>query len=315
MKIILTGATGFVGGHILEKLSDWKVLTIGRSCPRKGVTSDFYKAEIGRGVNFRTAFSEGDVVIHCAARAHIMRDVVENPLEVYREVNTQGTLELASQAASSGVKRFIFVSTIKVNGEKTELGMPFTSEDVVMPAEPYAISKYEAEVGLKQIAESSGMEVVVIRPPLVYGPGVGANFAAMLNVVSKGVPLPFGCVHKNKRSMVFIYNLVDLIVTCIDHPKAGNQIFLVSDGEDLSTRETVRSLACAFGRRLLMFPIPVFLFRFAGRLLGKGDVVGRVVDSLQVDIGKTRECLGWTPPYSIDVGFKKTVTDFCVRKG
>ncbi|MGS2722700.1 UDP-glucose 4-epimerase family protein [Porticoccus sp. GXU_MW_L64] len=312
MKIILTGATGFVGRHILSKLNEYDLLAIGRkSTGLSGVT--FYEANIDSETNYLSVLSKGDIVIHCAARAHIMSDDASDPLKAYRETNTFGTLNLAMQAAKAGVKRFIFISTIKVNGEYTNPGEQFSSGDLCSPADPYAISKHEAEIGLHEISKESGMEVVIIRSPLVYGPGVGANFLALLRLSHKRVPLPFGCIN-NKRSMVFVDNLVDLVVTCIDHPKAANQTLLVSDDEDISIKAVIRRLAKAFNRSAWIIPVPVFILKVMGLIFGKKDVVGRIVDSLQVDIEVTKNILTWKPPYTVDDGFKKTVTDYLLEK-
>ncbi len=241
---------------------------------------------------------------------HVMNDSSSNPLEDFREVNTHGTLNLAQQAADAGVKRFIFISSIKVNGESTELGLPFKSDDHFIPTDPYGLSKYEAEVGLRKIAEKTGMEVVIIRPPLVYGPGVKANFAAMMKWVNKGLPLPFGGIKNNKRSLVSVDNLVDLIITCIDHPKAVNQTFLVSDDEDLSTSQLLSNMASALNVPNRLLPIPASWLSLVAKLLGKPAIAQRLCGSLQVDISKTKKLLNWRPPYSTAECMKKTADVF-----
>jgi nucleoside-diphosphate-sugar epimerase len=216
------------------------------------------------------------------------------------------TLHLARQAAQAGVKRFIFVSSIKVNGELTRQGRPFTECDPPDPQDPYGISKIEAEQGLRQVAADTGMEVVIIRPPLVYGPGVKANFAALMRAVKKGMPLPLGAIH-NQRSLVALDNLVDFIVTCITHPKAGNQTFLISDGQDLSTAELVRGLAEAAGTSARLLPVPVWGLEWAGRLVGKGEAVQRLCGNLQIDSSKARTLLGWKPKVSVTEGLRRAV--------
>ena len=241
---------------------------------------------------------------HRAARVHVMTEKAANPLEEFRRVNVQGTLNLAQQAAAAGVARFVVVSSIKVNGEETFKGVPFFAGDVAAPADPYGISKLEAELGLYEIAAQTGMEIVVIRPPLVYGPGVRANFAAMMRWLQKGVPLPLGAIH-NQRSLVALDNLVDLIVTCTTHPAAANQTFLVSDGEDVSTSELLRRMGNVMGCPARLVPVPASLLKLAAAMVGKGDVAQRLCGSLQVDIKKTRQLLDWNPPLSLDEGLRR----------
>ncbi|YCO05585.1 UDP-glucose 4-epimerase family protein [Vibrio sp. VNB-15] len=314
-KILITGASGFVGKRIVDSLcrKQYDVLSIVRSpntkdknvqvIPDFSATTDFEKVLTGR-----------DCVIHCAARVHTMRDKVESPLALYREVNTAGTINLAKQAIAAGVKKFIFISSIKVNGESSQLGKPFTSKDAHSAQDDYGLSKSEAESQLLDLAKGSGMDVVIIRPTLVYGPGAKANFASLMNLVSKGIPLPFGCIKNNKRSLVSVDNLVDLIVTCIDHPNAANQVFLVSDDYDLSTSQMVREMACALGRPTWQLPVPVWCYKLAGKVFNKSDVVNRLTGSLQVDISHTKETLGWVPPQSLQEGFKKTAEAFLQSK-
>jgi nucleoside-diphosphate-sugar epimerase len=227
-----------------------------------------------------------------------------DPLMAFRAVNVEGTLNLARQAAAVGVQRFVFISSVKVNGESTEPGQAFTEADTPNPQDAYGLSKHEAEQGLRHIAAETGMEVVIIRPPLVYGPGVKANFAALMRAVQRGWPLPLGAVH-NQRSLVALDNLVDFIVTCITHPQAANQTFLVSDGQDLSTTELVRGMARAAGVPARLLPVPVWALQAGATLLGKGDAVQRLCGNLQVDISKARSLLGWVPPISSDVGLRR----------
>ncbi len=313
MEIVLTGMSGFVGQALLPRLlnKENNIRAAVRSLNKAldGQISQFSIDNICKNQNWKNIVTGADIVIHCAARVHIMDDSASNPLDEFREVNTYGTLNLAQQAADAGVKRFIFISSIKVNGESTVLGFPFKPDDTFIPTDPYGLSKYQAEIGLHKIAKETGMEVVVIRPTLVYGPDVKANFASLLNLVSKGLPLPFGCITTNKRSLVSTTNLADLIMTCIDHPKAANQVFLVSDDNDISTSSMVKEMSNALGKPNRMLPVPLWCFSVA-RLFNKQVVVSRLLGSLQVDISHTKETLGWAPPQTIKQGFKETAVSF-----
>jgi nucleoside-diphosphate-sugar epimerase len=253
-----------------------------------------------------TVLGKADVLVHLAARVHVMRDTAVDALAAFRAVNVQGTLNLARQASASGVKRFVFISSVKVNGEATHKGRPFTAEDLAAPQDAYGISKMEAEQGLRQIAAETGLEVVIIRPTLVYGPGVKANFAALMRAVQRGYPLPLGAVH-NQRSLVALDNLVDFIITCITHPQAANQSFLVSDGQDLATTELVRGMAQAAGVPARLLPVPVWALQAGASLLGKGDVVQRLCGNLQIDASKARSVLGWVPPVSVEEGLRRAM--------
>jgi UDP-glucose 4-epimerase len=308
--ILLTGGTGFVGRTLFDALKNKNVRCLGRQKPSKIASTSFYQSEINASTDFAVALQDTNVLIHCAARVHIMDDSAVNPLEEFREVNTYGTLNLAQQAADAGVKRFIFISSIKVNGESTEPDFPFRPDEQFVPTDPYGLSKYEAEVGLREIAAKTGMEVVIIRPPLVYGPGVKANFAVMMKWVNKGVPLPLGGIKGNKRSLVSVDNLVDLIVTCIDHPNAANQTFMVSDDDDVSTSQLLANMATALGVPNRLLPIPSAWFTLAAKLMGKPAIAQRLCGSLQVDISKTKELLNWLPPYSSAESMKKTAGAF-----
>lgn len=248
-----------------------------------------------------------EAIIHTAARVHVMKDRSSDPLEAFRIVNVDGTLRLARQAAAAGVRRFVFMSSVKVNGEATHQGRPFTAEGEPAPEDAYGISKAEAEAGLKAISAETGMEFVIIRPPLVYGPGVKGNFAAMTRAVKRGLPLPFGAVTDNRRSLVGLDNLVDLIVTCIDHPAAANRTFMVSDGEDLSTADLLRRLGAAMGKPAHLLNIPPALLGAATAMIGKGAVAQRLLGNLQVDISDTCRTLGWKPPVSVDEGLRRAV--------
>ena len=312
--ILITGSNGFLASHLIKRLEGQALILLDRS--QSGILTQhrFEKGEINASSDYSSALVGCESVIHCAARVHIMDDESPNPLDDYRKVNTAGTLNLARQAVEAGVKRFIFISSIKVNGEATELGKPFKSTDNRAPEDFYGQSKSEAEEQLLQLAEETGLEVVIIRPTLVYGAGVKANFALLLNLVSKGLPLPFGCIKKNQRSLVSVYNLVDLIVTCIKHPKAANQVFLVSDDNDVSTAAMVKEMSKALGKPSRMLPIPLWCYHLAGKVLGKQDVINRLLGSLQVNITHTKETLDWAPPQSLADGFKETADAFLQDK-
>ncbi|PMG75192.1 UDP-glucose 4-epimerase [Vibrio breoganii] len=312
-KTLVTGYSGFVGGHLLSAFGSFgNVNLLGRATPPK--CHRYLKANIDAHSDYSLVLQNVGAVVHIAARVHVMNDSVSNPLEEYREVNTRGTVNLARQAAKAGVKRFVFVSSIKVNGEGTSQDKPFTSADAHAPKDDYGLSKAEAEQQLFNLGKETGMDIVVIRPTLVYGPGVKANFASLMNIVSKGVPLPFGCIKDNRRSLVSVTNLVDLIVTCIDHPKAANQTFLVSDDHDVSTSEMVLQMAKALDKPQWQLPVPKWCYNLAGQLFGKQDVVDRLLGSLQVDITHTKETLNWTPPQSLEEGFKETAQAFLDSK-
>ena len=290
LSLLVTGGTGFVGQALVKRLDDQPVRLATRAD-----TATWHKVLVGI-----------TTVVHLAARVHVMHDTESDPLTAFRAVNVEGTLNLARQAVAAGVKRFVFVSSVKVNGESTIPGQPFTADDAPAPLDAYGISKMEAEQGLRAIALETGMEVVIIRPPLVYGPGVKANFAALMRAVQRGWPLPLGAVH-NQRSLVALDNLVDFIVPCINHPQAANQTFLVSDGEDLSTTELVRGMAQAAGVPARLLPVPVCALQAGASLLGKGDAVQRLCGNLQVDISKARDLLGWVPPVSVEEGLRRAM--------
>ncbi|MEZ8100521.1 UDP-glucose 4-epimerase family protein [Vibrio bivalvicida] len=303
MKVVITGATGFIGKYLLQSLPDkYLPVILGRSKPA-GFQGKYYKYDLHDEVIPTSAFVNAEVVIHTAARVHVMNDSSEFKYSLYKEANVDSTIRLAEHAFKNGVKRFIFISSIKVNGESTLPNKPFSVSSTRLPQDDYGRSKSEAEVELLKLADSTGLEVVIIRPTLVYGPGVKANFAAMLKLVKKGVPLPFGGIKHNKRSFVSVRNLVDLISTCIDHPNAVNQVFLVSDGKDLSTSEMVRLMGISTGKQGWQVPVPVWCFTLAGKIFGKSDIVNRLVGSLHVDISETINRLNWTPPQSIEEGF------------
>ncbi|WP_312358442.1 UDP-glucose 4-epimerase family protein [Stutzerimonas balearica] len=304
-KVMLTGANGFVGSALITGLasrSDIHVVSVVRNGE---VGADrIAVGDIDGSTDFTKALVEVDVVIHTAARAHIMRDEVSDPLAEYRKVNVEGTLNLARQAVAAGVRRFVFLSSIKVNGEATAMGKPFQASDEPAPEDAYGVSKLEAEQGLMNLVAETDMEVVIIRPTLVYGPGVKGNFASMVKLVDKGVPLPLGAIH-NKRSLVGIHNLIDLIIRCIDHPAAANQVLLASDGEDLSTTQLLRRVGRALGKAPRLIPVPPGLLQVGATLLGKKAMAQRLLGSLQVDISETRKLLDWKPPYTVEEGLKR----------
>ena len=290
LSMLITGGTGFVGKALVKRLSALPVRLATRAD-----SAGWEKVLVG--IN---------TVVHLAARVHVMQDTEADPLTSFRAVNVDGTLNLACQAAAAGVNRFVFISSVKVNGEFTPFGSAFTEADAPNPQDAYGQSEHEAEQGLRQLSVDTGMEVVIIRPPLVYGPGVKANFAALMRVVQRGWPLPLGAVH-NQRSLVALDNLVDFIITCITHPQAANQAFLVSDGQDLSTTELVRGMAQAAGVPARLLPVPVWALQAGASLLGMGDAVQRLCGNLQVDTSKARSLLGWVPPVSVEEGLRRAM--------
>lgn len=314
MRVLLTGASGFVGRAVQAVLLVDRAHVL-RSALRQLPTEQPVDLHVcaaptlGADADWRQALSEIEVVIHCAARVHVMSEDAVDPLKEFRRVNVEGTLCLARQAVEAGARRFIFVSSIKVNGESTLLGRPFCAESKPEPMDPYGISKLEAEEGLRELARETGLEVVIIRPPLVYGPGVKANFLSMMRWLSKGVPLPLGAI-SNRRSLVALDNLVDLIAICIEHPAAANQTFLVSDGEDLSTSQLLRRMALALGKPAHLLPVPARLLESGAGLLGQKNLAQRLCGSLQVDISKTQNLLNWSPPVGVDEALRRTAESF-----
>ncbi len=302
---MVTGATGFVGSRFCEYAEN-----SGRSVRRALRNPDqgpgVAVGEIGPETDWSKALKDIDAVVHLAARVHVMEEKAADPLAEFRHVNVDGTVNLARQAARAGVRRFIFISSVKVNGESTLPGRPFTQNDHPAPGDPYAVSKYEAEKGLKQVADETDLETVIIRPPLVYGPGVRANFLRMIRAVQKGLPLPLAAV-RNKRSLAAAGNLADLLLTCIDHTKAAGQTFMVSDGHDLSTPELIRKISEAMGKSPRLLPVPPTMLRLGGMLAGKKKEIDRLIGSLQVDIGHTCKTLNWLPPVSADEAIRETV--------
>ncbi|HDS0916917.1 TPA: SDR family oxidoreductase [Pseudomonas putida] len=309
-RILVTGSTGFVGGALLSGLMEagrFDVVAQYRDQP--GAISPLIDAvrvpSINGETDWKAALERVDVVVHCAARVHVMNETTSDPLAAFRRVNVEGTLALARQAASAGVRRFIYLSSIKVNGEETNKG-PFNAQDKCSPTDPYGISKWEAEQGLLALAAENAMDVVIVRPPLIYGPGVKANFLRMIKWMDRGIPLPLATVH-NSRSLVGLTNLVAFLIHCIEHPDAGNQIFLVSDGQDLSTPALLSKVAGALGKTPRLLPFPVSLLTGLAALVGKKAELSRLCGSLTIDIEKNRRLLGWQPQSSVSDELKRTV--------
>jgi nucleoside-diphosphate-sugar epimerase len=310
--ILVTGATGFIGNALVKKLVNDRqfngvvvaVRRMNASWPN-GVRP-IQVGDLLSTTDWGKALEGVDAVVHCAGCVHVMRSNTTDTLQAYQEANVDGTIKLALQAAQAGVRRFVFVSSIKVNGDATASGCPFRADDRPSPMDPYGLSKMMAEEELRKFEVQTGMEVVIVRPPLVYGPGVKANFATMMRWVARGIPLPLGGIH-NVRSMVALDNLVDLLIVCLKHPAAAKQTFLVSDGEDLSTTELFLRIAQAMKKNSFLWPVPAFALEFGAALLGKREVAKRLCSSLQVDIEKTRRLLGWNPPVKLDEGLKKAV--------
>jgi UDP-glucose 4-epimerase len=310
MNILITGANGFVGRTLCTELlrcghSVRGALRQSNSGPAltEGVET-VVVGTINATTDWKTALVDCGVVVHLAARVHVMNDKANDPLAEFREVNTEGALNLARQAAQAGLKRFIFISTIKVNGEGRDT--PYRETDAPAPEDAYAISKWEAEQGLRQIALETGLEVVILRPPLVYGPGVKANFQRLIHIVEKGWPLPLGAI-RNRRSLLYLGNFVDAIRLCVEHPAAAGQTFLLDDGQAVSTPELIRAVARALGRTARLLAVPVWMLEAAGTLLGKRAAMARLTGSLFVDGSAIRSRLGWAPPFTLEQGLASTV--------
>jgi nucleoside-diphosphate-sugar epimerase len=307
MKILITGANGFVGKLLISDLLKRQCNVVGALRSQGDVHTDVKTVAIGdinAATDWSVALDAINTIVHLAARVHVMNDAASDPLAEFRRVNVDGTLNLGRQAVKAGVKRFIFVSSIKVNGELTQVNKPFTASDIPCPQDAYGISKYEAEQGLLKLASETGLEVVIIRPPLIYGGGVKANFASMMKAVKSGFPLPLGNIN-NKRSFVYIGNLISLILKCIDHPAAINQVFLVSDGHDLSTTGLLKVCAQSLGAKLRLLPVPQRFLEVAAKILSKENLAQRLCGNLQVDITKTRQLLDWEPQFTVDEGLKE----------
>jgi UDP-glucose 4-epimerase len=315
--ILVTGANGFVGRQVVASASERGIAV--RGAVRRAVEIRVPEAEYMVGAELESTISwmpylRGvETVIHTAARVHVMNETANEPLADFRRINVDGTINLARQSAAAGVRRFIFISSIKVNGEHSLPGVPFNATDIAAPGDPYGVSKYEAESALWTLARETSLEVVVIRPVLIYGPGVKANFAAMMKWLQRGVPLPFGAIY-NKRSLVALDNLVDLILTCVASPAAAGQTFLVSDDEDLSTTALLKRMAIALGVSSRLIPVPSVLLSLGARLGGRENLRRRLFDSLQVNINPTKKRLAWRPPITVDDALRKAAADFLARQ-
>lgn len=299
MNILITGVNGWVGAALAQHCRERGHDVLGSS-RQGGAPGVIATGDISAHTDWREALAGREAVVHVAARVHVMREREACPLSAFRAVNTEGTLRLARQAAEVGVRRFVFVSSIKVNGEHTEPGRPFRHDQPPTPLDAYGQSKAEAEVGLRRIAADAGLELTVVRPPLVYGPGVKANFAALGRWIERGRPLPFGRLDQNRRSLVSLRNLLSLLSACVEHPWAAGQTFLASDGQDLSTRQLAEHMAAALGRRPRLLDVPPSLLIGLGRLTGRSGAIDRLLQSLQVDIEHTRSTLDWAPPQSVE---------------
>lgn len=309
-RVLVTGGNGFIGSALLTRLRHDGVAAVGAVRSATPCADCVQGPPLDSDGNWRNLLAGCRVVVHAAGRVHVMQESSNDPIQAFRVPNVDGTLNLARQAAWAGVQRFVFISSIKVNGEVTVPGRPFTAEDALFPQDAYAISKADAETALKTLAAETGMEVVVIRPPLIYGPAVRANFLALMRLVRAGVPLPLGAIKHNRRTLAARDNVVDLIVTCIEHPSAANQVFLAGDGEDLSTAELLRRLATAMGVSARLVPVPEWVLRAGAYFVGQENVFQRLCGNLQVDISKAKELLGWVPPISVDEGLRRTVEGF-----
>ncbi len=303
MKVLITGPDGFIGTKLCQIMIQNHILVYGALQQPIALPQGCESIVIGdieKNVDWSPALENIGTLVHLAARVHVMQDTAADPLEEFRKVNVEGTRRLAEKAAEAGVGRFLFLSSVKVNGEKTEqLTGPFTESSEEKPEDPYAVSKWEAEQVLREIEARTGMEVVIIRPPLIYGPGVKANFLKLIQLVDRGIPLPFGLI-KNRRSFLSLTNIADLICHCLEHPAAGGQTFLASDGEDVSTPELVRRISKALGRPARLLPVPEWLMKFGGTITGKSAQVDRLCGTLQIDSSKVRNLLGWTVPSSME---------------
>lgn len=302
MNVLITGITGFLGTKLSDRLkAEHGVTGVVRS-NRYSESESTVVADFSSNFNLISSLSIVDCVVHCAALAHVDHDANEEILNSFLQVNTVATLELARQAAQSGVRRFIFISSIGVNGLVTKESFKF--DDVADPKEPYAVSKLEAEIGLRKLSKETGLEVVIIRPPLVYGANAPGNFSKLLALADLNLPLPLGAIN-NKRSLVSVDNLTDFIAICIDHPKAANQLFLISDDHDVSTTELLESMILAAGRKPFLLPISVYILSFFANLLGKKALIDRMSSNLQVDVSHTKSTLNWEPAISFDEGIRR----------
>ena len=309
MNLLVTGANGFVGHALCAEASARGVEVLGairHQGQLPGGVKSIAVGDIDDNTGWQNVLVGCDVIIHLAARVHVMQECSGDPLAEFRRVNVGGTERLARSAAAAGVKRLVYVSSVKVNGEETALGRVYTEQDAPAPQDHYGISKWEAEQALHRVAKETGLEVVIVRPPLVYGAGVKGNFPQMVTVLKRGVPLPFASVCNN-RSLIYVGNLVDAIVLCATHPAAAGQTYLVSDGEDMSTSDLLGKIRILLGQSPRLFAFPIALLKLAGRLTGKSKQIERLIGSLQIDSSKIRLELGWVPPYTLNQGMQNTV--------
>ncbi|WP_038971752.1 UDP-glucose 4-epimerase family protein [Bradyrhizobium genomosp. III] len=313
MKVLVVGASGFVGGQLVHRLAnDGIPLRAAVHRNRADLPAGIDIAEnvdLEGSFDWTSAIAGCDTVAHLGARVHVMRESSANELEAYRRVNVDGTLSLARQAAAAGVRRFVFLSSVKVCGEFTTPNAPFDETTTPRPQDPYGVSKHEAELGLLELGRASGMQVVILRPPLIYGPGVRANFLSMMRWLWRGVPLPLGGID-NRRSLIGVGNMVDLICTCLRHPAAAGEVFMASDGEDLSTPELLKRLALALDTTARLLPIPADLLEYVAALAGQRALAQRLCRSLRVDSRKVRKVLDWQPPFSVDQELQRTARKF-----
>jgi nucleoside-diphosphate-sugar epimerase len=323
MKVLLTGANGFVGSAAALHLAGRGHLVLGQARSLASLNSLLNNELVAHGIkglesdltdisDIAAALQDCQAVLHCAARVHQVRETAADPIAAYRQVNRDATLALARAAAHAGVQRFVYLSSVKVHGTSSPANKPLKSNDAVKPTDPYGQSKYEAEQGLKDIAADTGMQVVVVRPPLVYGPGVKANFLSMMRWLQRGIPLPLGAIH-NQRSLIGLGNLVDLLELCLTHPSAANQTFLASDGQDVSTTELLQAMAAALQVKAHLLPVPQSLLEGTLGLLGQHDTAQRLCGNLALDCSHTRATLGWTAPYSLAQGLQTTAAHFLAR--
>jgi len=308
MHILITGANGFIGTKLCKKLLSENFTVHGAVRPGKasllpeGVKVVYIKS-IDGDTEWKNILEDIHTVVHLAAQVHVIKDSASNPFAEYRKINVMGSERLAQTAAKCGVKRFVFMSSVKVNGEENVRA--YNEGDTPFPKDSYGISKMIAENRLREIASKTGMELVILRPPLVYGPGVKANFLNLIKTVHKGRPLPLSKVY-NRRSFIYIENLVDAVITCIEHPGAAGQTYFVSDDEDISTPDLIRKIAFALNKPLRIFPFPRLLLFTIGKIIGKGSSVERLIGSLTVDISKIRQELGWKPTVTMSRGLQET---------
>jgi len=315
LRILVTGASGFVGRQLCHTLTAAGLrvrAALRNDAPLIEAHERVVIGDIGPDTEWSGSFEGVDTIVHLAARVHVMRDLAGDSYAEYRRINVLGSERLARSAVESGVRRIVYLSSIKVNGESSLPAHPFSEESPPRPNDPYAVSKWEAEQSLQRLGADEGLEVVIVRPPLVYGPGVRANFLTLLNLVARGVPLPLGAI-ENRRSLIYVNNLTDALYRCVVDARAANRTFLVSDGEDLSTPDMIQRLARALGAPTRLFAVPPAALQLLGRLLRREATIDRLTQSLVVDITSIRTTLGWTPPFSVQTGFEQTAAWFYGR--